>query len=96
MLFLATAVLPPIAIVKEAHMLHARTWKEALQGHLSPELEAEVNIYATQIELRRQDKIDDRSLPRPVCVVGSTASATTTGNATTASASNSSTIPPES
>ena len=41
-------------------MPHALTWKEALQGHLSPELEEEINIYATQIELRRQGKIDER------------------------------------
>ena len=41
-------------------MPHALTWKEALQGHLSPELEEEINIYATQIELKRQGKIDER------------------------------------
>ena len=41
-------------------MLHRLTWKEALHEHLSPELEAEINIYATQIELRRQGKIDER------------------------------------
>src|SRR5262245_27635175 len=42
------------------YMPHALTWKEALQGHLAPELEEEINIYATQIELRRQGKIDER------------------------------------
>src|SRR5213594_3338388 len=41
-------------------MPHALTWKEALQGQLSPELEAEINIFATQIELKRQGKIDER------------------------------------
>src|SRR4030095_12507887 len=42
------------------HMPHALTWKEALHGHLSKDLEEEINIYATQIELRRQGKIDER------------------------------------
>jgi sulfite reductase (ferredoxin) len=41
-------------------MPHARTWKDTLQGQLPPDLEAEVNIYDTQIELRRQGKIDER------------------------------------
>ena len=41
-------------------MSHARTWKDALQGQLSAELEEEINIYETQIELKRQGKIDDR------------------------------------
>jgi len=41
-------------------MPHARTWKYTLQGQLPPDLEAEVNIYDTQIELRRQGKIDER------------------------------------
>ena len=41
-------------------MPHALTWKDALQGQLPPDLEAEVNIYDTQIELRRQGKIDER------------------------------------
>jgi sulfite reductase (ferredoxin) len=41
-------------------MPHTLTWKEALQGHLSSELEEEINIYATQIELKRQGKIDER------------------------------------
>ena len=41
-------------------MPHALTWKEALQGHLAPELEEEINIYTTQIELRHQGKIDER------------------------------------
>src|SRR5881398_1341843 len=41
-------------------MPHARTWKDTLQGQLSPELEAEINIFATQIELKRQGKIDER------------------------------------
>src|SRR5215467_4713482 len=41
-------------------MPHALTWKDATQGHLPPEIEEEINIYATQIELRRQGKIDER------------------------------------
>ncbi len=41
-------------------MPHALTWKDTLQGQLPPDLEAEVNIYDTQIELRRQGKIDER------------------------------------
>jgi sulfite reductase (ferredoxin) len=36
------------------------TWNEALQGHLPPALAEEIEIYATQLELKRQGKIDDK------------------------------------
>ncbi|MBM3223522.1 MAG: nitrite/sulfite reductase, partial [Candidatus Tectomicrobia bacterium] len=41
-------------------MPHALTWKDALQGQLTPELDEEITIYETQIVLRRQGKIDER------------------------------------
>ena len=41
-------------------MPQAHTWKDALQGQLSADLEEEVNIYETQLALRRQSKIDER------------------------------------
>src|SRR5262245_26027165 len=50
----------PDSHIKETYMPHTPTWKEALQGHLSPELEEEINVYATQIELKRQGKVDER------------------------------------
>src|SRR5499433_940045 len=48
------------ATVKEAQMPQAHTWKEALHGQLSADLEEEVNIYETQLALRQQGKIDER------------------------------------
>src|SRR5574342_992246 len=41
-------------------MPQAHTWKDALQGQLSADLEEEINIYETQIALRHQGKIDER------------------------------------
>src|SRR5574341_865671 len=41
-------------------MPQAHTWKDALQEQLSADLEEEINIYETQIALRRQGKIDER------------------------------------
>ena len=36
------------------------TWKEKLRGQLPPSVEREIEIFETQIELRRQDKIDEK------------------------------------
>ncbi|HYC55241.1 MAG TPA: nitrite/sulfite reductase [Candidatus Binatia bacterium] len=36
------------------------SWKEALSDRVSPELTREIDIYETQIELKRQGKIDDK------------------------------------
>ncbi|HYB97564.1 MAG TPA: nitrite/sulfite reductase [Candidatus Limnocylindrales bacterium] len=36
------------------------TWKEALADRMPPELAREIDIYETQIELKRQGKIDDK------------------------------------
>ena len=41
-------------------MPQAHTWKDALQGQLSADLEEEISIYETQLTLRRQGKIDER------------------------------------
>ena len=36
------------------------TWKEKLSGQLPPSIEREIDIYETQMELRRQGKIDEK------------------------------------
>ena len=36
------------------------TWKEQLEGRIPPGLGREIDIYETQIELRRQDKLDEK------------------------------------
>ena len=36
------------------------TWREQLEGRIPPELGREIDIYETQIELRRQDKLDEK------------------------------------
>jgi sulfite reductase (ferredoxin) len=41
-------------------MSHASSWREHLAGHLPAELAEEVDIYETQLTLRRQSKIDER------------------------------------
>jgi sulfite reductase (ferredoxin) len=41
-------------------MRHTTTWKAHLAEQLPSNLEEEIDIYATQIELKRQGKIDDR------------------------------------
>lgn len=41
-------------------MTSHNTWKEQLQGHMPPELADDIDIFTTQIELKRQGKIDDR------------------------------------
>ena len=40
-------------------MSESTTWKEALADRIPPELGREVDIFATQIELRKQGKIED-------------------------------------
>ena len=41
-------------------MSQSTTWKEHLKGQLPPELEEEIEVYQTQMELKRQGKLDDR------------------------------------
>ncbi|HEY7490990.1 MAG TPA: nitrite/sulfite reductase [Candidatus Tectomicrobia bacterium] len=41
-------------------MSHALSWQEHLAGHLSANLTQEIDIYETQLTLRRQGKIDER------------------------------------
>lgn len=41
-------------------MYHATNWKEQLEGQLPAELEQDIAIYETQLELKRQNKIDDK------------------------------------
>ncbi|MFQ5682002.1 MAG: nitrite/sulfite reductase [Candidatus Binatia bacterium] len=41
-------------------MAEYQTWKEKLAGHLSPDLAHEIDIFETQIELRKQGKLDER------------------------------------
>jgi sulfite reductase (ferredoxin) len=41
-------------------MSHALSWKAHLAGHLSTNLTQEIDIYETQLTLRRQGKIDER------------------------------------
>ncbi len=37
-----------------------KTWKEALAGKMDPELGREIDIFETQIELRKQGKLDEK------------------------------------
>jgi len=41
-------------------MTSCKTWKEQLQGHMPPDLADDIDIFTTQLELKRQGKIDDR------------------------------------
>lgn len=41
-------------------MQRASTWKEALAGQLHPDLAQEIDVYETQLTLKRQGKLDDR------------------------------------
>src|SRR5216110_3980235 len=36
------------------------TWKEALAGRIAPELAREIDIFETEIALRKQGKLDER------------------------------------
>jgi sulfite reductase (ferredoxin) len=36
------------------------TWKDALEGQIPPDWEREIDIYETQIELKKRGKLDDR------------------------------------
>ncbi len=41
-------------------MSNAQTWKERLADHMPPDLAREIDIFETQMELRRQGKIDEK------------------------------------
>jgi sulfite reductase (ferredoxin) len=41
-------------------MYDAANWKDKLEGQLPAELEQDIAIYETQLELKRQDRIDDK------------------------------------
>ncbi len=38
----------------------ARTWKEALRGRIEPALDREIDVFETEIELRKQGKLDEK------------------------------------
>ena len=47
-------------LIEKSSCMSVPTWKEQLEGRIPPGLGREIDIYETQIELRRQDKLDEK------------------------------------
>ena len=60
------------------------SWKEQLAARIPEDLRREIDVFESQMELRRQGKIDERVLRRRVSAGAFTDSGTTTANDMTA------------
>ena len=46
-------------------MTQTTTWKEVLQPQMPEKLAHDIDIFEGQIELKKQGKLDEKSLPKP-------------------------------